>query len=144
MKNLARDYQLAPKFDATVWLEGTINRVGGWTPSGEGVQELGANYVEFAAPPGVYDITLSGDRKRLELWAIGLTNTDLEAISLGRGGRVDTSGYQKLYLMIFNPEIATNLDNCSSTGYGIKVLPSSGALTPVDSIWDSRYFEALK
>ncbi len=144
LKNLARDYQLAPKFDATVWLEGTINHVGGWTTPGEGVQELGANYVEFAAPPGVYDVTLSGDDKQLELWAIGLTDTDLEAISLGRGGRIDSSGYRKLYLMIFNPEIATNLDNCTSVSYGIKVLPGSGALTPVDSVWNSRYFEALK
>ncbi len=144
VKNLARDYQLAPKFDATVWLEGTINRVGGWTPPDSGVQELGANYVEFTAPPGVYDIALSGDGKRLELWAVGLTDTDLEAISLGRGGLVDTSRYQRLYLMVFNPEIATDLNNCSSVSYGIKVLPSSGTPTPVDSVWDSRYFEALK
>ena len=144
VKNLARDYQLAPKFDATVWLEGTIKRAGGWASPDDGVQELGANYVEFAAPPDVYDIALIGDDDQLELWAIGLTDSDLEAISLGRGGRVDTSGYQKLYLMVFNPQIATNLDSCNSVRYGIKVLPSSGELTPVDSVWNSRYFEVLK
>ena len=34
IKNLARDYKLAPEFKATVWLENTISGAGEWSHSG--------------------------------------------------------------------------------------------------------------
>ncbi len=143
LKNLARDYQLAPLFDATVWLEDTITAVGSWTPNGSGVQELGANYFDFAAPSGLYDVSLSGDDGQLQLWAVGLTDHDLEAVALGRGGSIDSSRYSKLYLMVFNPQVEADVNDCSYVEYKIKVLAGKGSPNPVDSTWDSTYFEPL-
>jgi hypothetical protein len=146
IKNLARDYKLAPLFDATVWLENTITGTGEWTygESGSGVQELGANYFAFNVPPGVYDVELRGDDRTLELWAIGLQKEGLDAIGLGRGGGFDSSIYQDMYLMVFNPSYDNDVEDCSYTDYQIEVSPGKGTINPVDSVWNRTYFEELK
>jgi hypothetical protein len=99
LKNLARDYALTPEFGATVWLENTITDVGRWTFTGEGIQELGANYFRVAIAPGVYYAGLVNDGGALELWAIGVTTEKLEAMPLGRGGNFDVTQYDDVYLM---------------------------------------------
>jgi hypothetical protein len=146
LKNLARDYKLAPQFDATVWLENTITDVGEWTydESGSGVQELGANYFEFDAPPGVYDVELHDENRKLLLWAIGLGPDGLDAFALGRGGGIDTQNYDRMYLMVFNPVYDNDVDDCSYSEYQIEVDPGKGTVNPVDSIWNAEYFEPLK
>lgn len=146
IKNLARDYKLAPLFDATVWLENTITGTGEWTygESGSGVQELGANYFEFNAPDGVYDVELRGDNRKLTLWAIGLQKDGLDAIDLGRGGGFDSGVYQKLYLMVFNPVYDNDVEACEYTDYQIEVSPGKGTINPIDSVWNRAFFEELK
>ncbi len=146
VKNLARDYKLAPLFKATVWLENTITATGEWTHRANdgGVQELGANYYEFKPTTGIYDVELRGDNHKLEIWAIGLAKDRLDAIDLGRGGGIDSSSYQKMYLMVFNPSYDNNVDQCSDTDYKIEVMPGKGTTNPVDSTWSRTYFEALK
>jgi hypothetical protein len=145
IKNLARDYKLAPFFNATVWLENTVTETGEWTygDSGSGVQELGANYFEFGAPPGIYDVELRGDDRTLELWAIGLREDGLDAIELGRGGGFDSGGYEKMYLMVFNPNYDNDVEDCSYTDYQIEVSAGKGTINPVDSVWNRTYFEEL-
>jgi hypothetical protein len=146
IKNLARDYKLAPLFDSTVWLEDTITDTGTWTHSDldEGVQELGASYYEFKPDPGIYDVELRNDGRKLELWAIGVTENDLEAIALGRGGGIDTRPYQRMYLMVFNPTYDNDVEECVSTDYSIRVAEGKGTLNPVDSVWNRTYFAPLR
>ncbi|MFN8451831.1 MAG: MXAN_6640 family putative metalloprotease [Anaerolineae bacterium] len=146
IKNLARDYKLAPLFNATVWLENTITGTGIWTygESGSGVQELGANYFEFSLPRGVYDVELRSADRHLELWAIGVQKSGLDAFALGRGGGINTNGYERVYLMVFNPTYDNNVDECVYTDYQISVTPGKGTTNPVDSTWNRAYFEALK
>ena len=146
IKNLARDYKLAPEFKATVWLENTISGAGEWSHSGniDGVQELGANYFAFAASSGVYDMTLSNDENKLELYAIGVAQDRIDAYALNRGGSIDTAPYQYVYLMVFNPTYDNNISDCTSTDYKIEVSRSKGTANPVDSTWNRTYFEPLK
>lgn len=146
IKNLARDYKLAPLFDTTVWLENTITDKGTWTHADgdTGVQELGASYFAFDAPPDVYEVALRGDDHKLDLWAIGVTQDDIQAIDLGRGGGIDTRQYQNAYLMVFNPTYDNDVEDCSATDYSIKVATGKGTANPVDSVWPRTYFEALK
>ncbi len=143
IKNLARDYNLAPLFHATVWLENTITGKGTWTHSDsiDGVQELGANYLKFSAPPDVYDVELRGDDHKLELWAIGVTKDRLDAIALGRGGGIDTRSYDEAYLMVFNPTYDNDVEECAATDYSIKVMTGKGTTNPVDSVWNQTYFQ---
>ena len=146
IKNLARDYKLAPVFPSTVWLEDTITGTGGWThdKNDDGVQELGASYFDFNPTPGVYDVELRNDDHKLNLWAIGVTPTELQAIDLGRGGGVDTRDYQKTYLMVFNPTYDNDVSECNSTNYIIQVMPGKGTTNPVDSVWSRANFQSLK
>ena len=146
LNNLARDYRLAPLFNATVWLENTITDAGDWTYGsvGSGVQELGANYYEFTAPEGIYDVELNRDDKQLVLWAIGLTEDGLDAIDLGRGGGIDTRGYERIYLMVFNPTYDNDVDDCRYTDYRITVKPGKGTINPVDHTLSRAYFEPLE
>ncbi|MCS7071092.1 MAG: PPC domain-containing protein, partial [Anaerolinea sp.] len=93
MRNLARDYLLAPRFNATVWLENTITGPGRWTFTGQGIQELAANYFFFDAEPGVYYAGLVNDDGLLELYAAGVRGAVMDVFRLGRGGTFDTSNY---------------------------------------------------
>ncbi len=145
VKNLARDYKLAPLFKTTVLLENTITGNGDWTHGrgDSGVQELGASYFNFAAPAGVYDMELRDDAHKLTLWAIGVTGDDIEAFDLGRGGGVDTRGFEETYLMVFNPTYDNNVEHCSTTDYTIHVMTGKGTANPLDSHWNRTNFQPL-
>jgi len=146
IKNLARDYKLAPEFKATVWLENTISGPGEWSHSSniDGVQELGANYLAFAAAKGVYDIELSGDENKLEVFALGVAKDRIDSFALGRGGVIDTSAYQYTYLMVFNPTYDNDISDCSSVDYKLEITRSRGMPAAVDTTWNRQYFEPLK
>lgn len=144
LNNLARNYKLAPLFDATVWLENTITDLGEWTYEGAGIQELGANYFELDVQDGVYDISLRDTSRKLMLWAVGLNAEGLDAFSLGRGGGVDTTGYERVYLMVFNPVYDNDVEDCNYSDYQIEVERGKGTVNPVDSTFNAEYFEPLK
>lgn len=145
VKNLARDYALAPLFDATVWLENTINDTGRWTFTGNGIQELGANYFRFDPPPGIYYAGLVNDDSSLELWAIGVTDSTVSAVPLGRGGVVDTALFDIMYLMVFNPAYDDDMSNCIYLDYEIDVQVSKSPPSPVVLFqFPADHFEALR
>jgi hypothetical protein len=148
LKNLARDYELAPLFNATVWRENVISDLGRWTYTGRGIQELGANYFELALPAGSYYIGMINDGGALEVWAIGVTregdsDIKLEAIPLGRGGTFDTTGYDHTYLMVFNPVYDEDVSVCRYYDYDIDVTPAKSARNLPLYSFDARFFEPL-
>lgn len=144
LKNLARDYDLAPEFNATVWLENTISDVGRWTFTGEGIQELGANYFSVdMRQAGVYYAGLVNDGGSLELWAVGVTSDKLEAVPLGRGGNFDTAAYDYVYLMVFNPQYDEDITDCEYYDYDIDITSAKGVPNDAVISFSSRYFEPL-
>jgi len=124
LRNLARDYTLAPRFDATVWLENTITEEGRWTVTGSGVQELGANYFAFDAEPGLYYAGPVNDGGQLRLYAAGVNGAVMDVFDLGRGGTFDTRPYEQFYLMIFQPTWDNDPEACSYLTYDIDVAIS--------------------
>jgi hypothetical protein len=119
IQNFARAYDLAPLFGATVWLENTIDDTGDWSFNGEGIQALGANYYELDLD-GVYLFKLDGTES-LQLWALGVTGDQVEAIPLGNEGTFDTSGYDYAGLMVFDSAVPSEPGNCSYSDYEIAV-----------------------
>jgi hypothetical protein len=144
VQNLLRDYDLAGEFQATVWLENTIDAPGRWTFTGEGIQELGANYFAFSMPPGVYQISLSGDNGALLLWAIGIQGTEAVEIPLGRDGLLSTHGYDYVYLMVFNPVYDEDVNDCTYGSYVLDVRLSSGEGAAATHTWDATNFAPLR
>lgn len=123
LRDLARDYDLAPRFQATVWRENVIDSAGRYTYTGQGIQELSANYFAFTATPGIYRAVMLNDRGRLQLWGAGI-NTDtgmMDAIPLGSDGSFDTTPYDDFYLMVFNPLYDDDVSDCSYYDYDIQV-----------------------
>lgn len=144
LKNLARDYQLAPLFHASVWIENTINDTGTWTFTGEGIQELGANYYRFNMPAGIYFVGASGNSP-LEVWAVGVLGDEkLEAIPLERGGFFDTTPYSEVYLMVFNPEFNADPESCDYADYNLVVESAIGTPVAPYYIFPATYFQSAR
>lgn len=144
-QNLARDYTLAPQFDSTVWMEAIIRSAGEWSPVGEGVQELGANYYYLKQKPGVYRVSLDDDSGLLEVWAVGIRDGQVEAFLLGSDGAVSTEGYSYVYLMVFNPVYDDDVSDCAFYPYSLHIEADSSAtaaLTPVYT-FSAEHFEPL-
>ncbi len=143
IRNLMRDYDLTPMFnDARVWLEAVIDEPGNdWTFTGEGIQELGANFFKLELASDVYTIKVSN--RQLELWAFGIKGKEAGAFLLEQGGNVDLRPYQDSYLMVFNPDYG-NISECEYSNYTITVRPTTGEALPPTMALDASQFIELK
>jgi hypothetical protein len=144
MQNLLRDYDLASEFGATVWMENIIDDYGPWTFTGEGIQELGANYYGFRASPGLYNVSLVRDDGTLQLWAVGITGSEAVEIPLGRGATLSTEGYDQVYLMVFNPTYDEEVNECVYSDYTIDVRPGTGEPAVAMQTWNAANFQPLR
>ncbi|MBZ0280625.1 MAG: PPC domain-containing protein [Anaerolineae bacterium] len=146
LQNIVRDYKFATFFDSDtiLWMEDSINSTGRWRPDGEGVQELGANYYELDLNAGAFTVDLAGDNGQLELWALGVRDEEAEAFALGRGGIVNTAGFDHVYLMVFNPDYDNNLNNCRYAEYTLQVGAGNEDMPPATYTFNARYFAPLK
>jgi len=144
LRNLARDYVLAPRFNATVWLENTITEPGRWTFTGQGIQELAANYFAFDAAPGTYYAGLVNDDGQLELYGAGIRGTVMDVFNLGRGGTFDTTSYDFFYLMVFKPQWDNDPEACVYDRYDIDVAVSKDLVAaPMRSV-SALHFAPLR
>lgn len=144
VQNLVRDYKFATYFgNARVYMENNINKVGRWTFSGDGIEELGANYYGLTLE-GNYQFSLIEDDNTLELWAVGVRDKQADTFRLGHEGSLSTAGYDHMYLMVFNPSYHDDVNDCSYSSYAIQVTTSKEAGTAVEQTWNARYFSPLK
>jgi hypothetical protein len=120
LQNLVRDYAWTPELgDATVWRDSTIDAEGARSHSGEGVQPLGANYFSVNVLPGTYQIAV--DDPALELWLVGISGPTATVFAAGADRPVSVSGYDFVYLMVFDPTADYDVEACSYTTYGLTV-----------------------
>lgn len=144
INNLVRDYQFVSGFeDDTVWLEQVITGAGDWTFTGNGIQEMGANYFEFSAPRGVYDIVLNAPNTLLEIYAIGIKGTEAAVIPLNQNGTIDTSSYDYTYLMVYDRAYDDDVNDCSYTDYNFSVEPSTNAPLTATMGFNASQFRPL-
>jgi hypothetical protein len=138
-RNLARDYDLAPQIDATVFLEGVIESAGEYRPSGDGVQEMAANYYELLLEPGDYAVGI--DDAELMLYGLGVADDRVSVFRLTDGITFDTRLYDHAYVMVYNPFYDETVDDCEFTSYTLSVTAAdANAAEPLWS-WDARHFE---
>ncbi|WP_339745139.1 DVUA0089 family protein [uncultured Maricaulis sp.] len=122
VQNYARAYDLAPLFPIAVHTQHSFTQPGRWMLKG-GLEQLGANYITVDMA-GRYNIALGGDAN-LDVTALGQRNGQIEVIPLGRGGVVDTTGFESTALMVFNRAMPEAPGVCSGTGYSIEVTAST-------------------
>jgi hypothetical protein len=131
IKNLVRDYELAPAFaDYTVWQENVITHPG-WNFRGRGSQELGANYYALALHDGSYSIRLvDDDQRNLDLWLVGITGDIAEAFKLAPDNIIDPNRFDYIYLVVFNPTYDDDLSECDYSSYRFRITPNTGENLP--------------
>jgi hypothetical protein len=137
-QNLVRDYALAPLFETTVRLEGTVSGVG-TVSSGLGVEELGANYWEVSAAG---NFAVSTDNPDLILAGIGIGPSSADWFYLANGGEISTEGYSAYYLVVVNSNYDDDVDNCASADYSLTLSQGSGVPASVVLTFDTTHFEA--
>ena len=128
LQNLVRDYELAPIFEesVTVWSENTIDDEGTWTFTGDGIQQLAANYYAVTLKPGIYDVKLTDVViGQLDIFAIGIRGTEADVFPLERGGTIDTSPYDYFNLMVFNAVYDDDVNTCDYESYNLVVTQST-------------------
>jgi hypothetical protein len=141
VQNLVRDYKFGTYFgNAKVFLENNIRDTGRWTFTGNGIEELGANYYNFLLPAGSYKITLTDDQNRLDLWAVGVSGKKADAYHIGREGNISTTDYEHMYLIVFDPAYHHDVNDCTYVDYAIEVSAAKGASVQLDHTWNARYF----
>lgn len=142
INNLLRDYALADEFDdVSLWLENVIDGEGDWEVTGEGIQELGANYFELDADEDTYALSLDTDAD-LIMYAIGIDGDDADIFFLGDEGVVDNDGYDHFYIMVFNTDFDDRLSDCDYEEYTIEVETTNDDATErMDRLDASNFIE---
>lgn len=145
IQNLVRDYRLADRFGAQPWRENVINGTGSWSFTGNGIQELAANYFEVQLPPDVYTAALTGNQGvGMKLWAIGIRDSEASIFSLESGSAFSNEGYDYFYLMVFNPAFDEDVDECSFyTDYAIQIDAGGSNPAPAVQTWNASKFAPL-
>ena len=145
LRNLVRDYALAEIFeDQTVWLEQTITSPGMWSPVGQGVQELGANYFALDLDTGTYRIRPNSTGE-LQLWAVLVEGEAASAVPLDNSGLVEVTDAEHVYLLVFNPAYDDDITACTYQEYTIDVQPTTGtALNQNALLLDATNFLPLE
>ncbi len=145
LQNLVRAYPLADLFGVTVWLENTIDDVGNWSYTGEGIQELGVNFFAVDLEAGNYSAYLNGDdSSEFWLYAIGIVDGEADIRSLDSNSTFTTEGYDNVYLMVFNPQYDGEVEACEFlSNYDITVEESDDDAVEIESTLDAANFEPL-
>lgn len=146
VRNLLLDYASSAYFEDTVRIENTISDTGLVSPSRNGVQQLGVDYLRIRAE-GLYQFELL-DSENLNLYFVGVNDTtdSAELYELGTSGTVDTTAYSHAYLMIINQTQHSFSDACVYTDWLLQVSIGDVAnLTEsTGEVWGARGFVLAK
>ncbi|WP_203290675.1 PPC domain-containing protein [Maricaulis parjimensis] len=137
-QNFARDYELAPLFDATVAVAHTMSEPGSWSSKG-GLEETGANYIMLDMS-GQYDVSLDA-ADGVQLILLGHAGDQVQVIPLGSGGSIDTTGFDTSALMVFNANLPAAPGDCTSGGYGLEISPAAGRMPAPAYSFSAAHFE---
>lgn len=141
-QNVARAYPFADRFGATVWRENTIDGAGEWTFTGQGIQELAANYYDVQLN-GAYAVSFNQGGAGMEFVGIGIRGDQADVMYLGDAGGFNTEGYDAFVLAVVNLNYDEDVEDCSYASYSFNVEESSKNLMPVTFTFDGALFEPI-
>ena len=117
---LTRNFEEGNKFP-TVRLEATVSSNSFTTT--DGVGQLAADFVELDFD-GVQNIQLTANQ--LEGQIVGIRNQEASVFDVAKAGiTLDANDFEKLYLIVFNPEHPTDEASCSISNYSISINPTT-------------------
>lgn len=136
-QNYALDYDLAPVFNRTVEVSGTISATG---PAGSKglLEQLGVNFFALDLPQAT---TIAVSRGAdINLFALGQRGGNIHVIPLGQSGAVDPAGWEHLDLMVMNTAMPPAPGECSGERFQLALTPASGAMPTAAFAFSDRHF----
>ncbi len=121
---LTRDFEEGREFP-TVRLEATVTEKG--FTANDGVGQLAADILELDFK-GEKNIELRSNS--LEGQVVGIRNKEASVFDVGRtGATIDASQFDKLYLVVFNPERPSDEASCSISNYSVALTDAQHTMT---------------
>ncbi len=137
-QRLTRNITFMDQLEETVKISQHIDATGHYASVNSGVQELGVDYITLALPPNHYTVRLATDL--LEVWAIGIRNDAADVYALDRNGIIDTTDYDHVYLLVFNPQPAADPTACQYQPYELDIATGTGESAMIAFTLDATNF----
>ena len=136
-RNYALDYDLAPVFNRTVEISGTLGTTG--QTSGKGsVEELGVNYFALDLD-GPANLSVSR-ADNIELFVLGQRGGEIQVIPLGQSGTIDPAEWEHAGLMVLNTSIPSAPGECRGQRYQLDLSDASDAMPAAAFRFSDRHF----
>lgn len=139
-QNFARDYDLAPHFNATVAQHSRLDEPGSLTIKG-GLEQLGAHYFPVDLD-GRYTVSLDGPDS-LELVLMGRDGDEIDILHAGQTAVIESERWQNTTLMVFNAAMPEAPGMCEGTGYTLNINASNDRISNPHTRFSARHFEPL-
>ena len=125
-----------------VRVEARIEGIGTYTPSRNGVEELGADYI-LIRRRGNYTFSVNDNNLSLVVVGIDARTQAVNVFDIGQSGTVDTTKYTNAYVIVLNNAQHTDSLNCQDTQWTISVTEPEGRTVsrPLNVIFNTQNFE---
>jgi len=136
-QNYALDYDLAPVFNRTVAVTGTLSASGRGYGKGS-LEQLGVNYFALDLD-GSTTITVSR-ADHIGMYILGQRDGEIHVISLGQSGTVDPAGWEHVGLMVINNALPSAPGECSGDRYQLDFSAPGGPMPAAEFRFSDRHF----
>ena len=140
IRNVLLDYELAPFFSETVFVESIVIGPGIYTPRRNGVQQTGIDYLSINVKD-LYRFSIA--EEGLRLYALVIQDAQARLVDLGMSGVVDLRSADEAYLMVVNESIHKSLEECVYDNWKIQAEVVSDASLAVEAgprVWDASQY----
>jgi len=136
-QNYALDYELAPVFNRTVEVRGTLSASS--RGFGKGLlEQLGVNYFALDLDePSTISVRSSAD---IGLFILGQRGGEIQVIPMGNSGTVDPAEWEHIGLMVMNSALPPAPGECSGDRYQLEISAGSGATPTATFRFSDRHF----
>lgn len=143
IRNLLRHYAFLIDIPHVVTLAMPVTHTGRHAPLEGGVQPLAVDYVSFDLR-GRYAVQIEAEEP-LSMVLVGINRNEAMARvhEIGRGGVIDTTSYDRAYLLVLNPQQHTDHNACRHASWALSVEAGDAPpISPTAERWDASRFVA--
>lgn len=126
-QNYALDYDLAPVFNRTVAVTGTLSTTGPAYNKGS-LEQFGVNYFALDLDgPTTISVSRGDD---IDLFVLGQRGGEIQVVPLGDSGTVDPAMWEHVGLMVMNMDAPPAPGECSAARYQLDLASASDGAMP--------------
>lgn len=136
-QNYSLDYDLAPVFNRTVAVTGTLSTSGPGYGKGS-LEQLGVNYFALdLSGPTTISVTRGDD---IRLFALGQRGGEIQVIALEQSGTIDPAVWEHVGLMVMNTALPSAPGECSAGRYQLDIAEGNDTMPAATFRFSDRHF----